>query len=195
MPPLNGVVPPSGKVIGLGAVVGGEHDDRVVELAHVLELLEHIADVVIHLLHAGLVEAPVLAAGFADHGRVLVIQHGRDVHARRVVPDEERLARLLRIVAIDEVDDLGRDFLVDTLRSLERQRALVDALLSPGCTIGLARQDGARRRQANGAVFGSTAPGTSGRPGIGVFLHGGATVCWVGVLLMSGKLTPCIASR
>ena len=44
-------------------------------------------------------------------------------------------------------------------------------------------------------VFGSTAPGTSGRPGIGVFLHGGATVCWVGVLLMSGKLTPCIASR
>src|SRR5690242_5100834 len=44
-------------------------------------------------------------------------------------------------------------------------------------------------------VFGSTAPGTSGTPGIGVFLHGGATVCWVGVLLMSGKLTPCIASR
>src|SRR5262249_45986022 len=44
-------------------------------------------------------------------------------------------------------------------------------------------------------VLGSTAPGTSGRPGIGVFLHGGATVCSVGVLLMSGKLTPCIASR
>src|SRR5262245_58263266 len=44
-------------------------------------------------------------------------------------------------------------------------------------------------------VLGSTAPGTSGMPGIGVFIHGGATVCWVGVLLMSGKLTPCIASR
>src|SRR5215469_4806453 len=44
-------------------------------------------------------------------------------------------------------------------------------------------------------VLGSTAPGTSGMPGIGVFLHGGARVCWVGVLLMSGKLTPCIASR
>src|SRR6516225_7022938 len=39
-------------------------------------------------------------------------------------------------------------------------------------------------------VLGSTAPGTSGTPGIGVFLHGGATVCWVGVVLMSGKLTP-----
>ena len=44
-------------------------------------------------------------------------------------------------------------------------------------------------------VFGSTAPGTSARPRTGVFLHGGATACSVGVLLMSGKLTPCIASR
>src|SRR5262250_790114 len=44
-------------------------------------------------------------------------------------------------------------------------------------------------------VLGSTAPGTSGTPGIGVFLHGGATVCKVGDLLMSGKLTCCMASR
>src|SRR5689334_38022 len=44
-------------------------------------------------------------------------------------------------------------------------------------------------------VRGSTAPGTSGMPGIGVFLHGGATVCSVADLLMSGKLTCCIASR
>src|SRR5262245_21952163 len=44
-------------------------------------------------------------------------------------------------------------------------------------------------------VLGSTAPGTSGTPGIGVFLHAGATVCVVAVLLMSGKLTCCIASR
>src|SRR5215471_16090953 len=44
-------------------------------------------------------------------------------------------------------------------------------------------------------VLGSTAPGTSGTPGIGVFLHGGATVCVVAFLLMSGKLTCCMASR
>src|SRR5215471_7280794 len=44
-------------------------------------------------------------------------------------------------------------------------------------------------------VLGSTAPGTSGTPGIGVFLQGGATVCCSAVLLMSGKLTCCIASR
>src|SRR4051794_9312890 len=36
-------------------------------------------------------------------------------------------------------------------------------------------------------VLGSTAPGISGRPGTGVFLHGGARPCSVGVLLMSGK--------
>src|SRR5947207_11738020 len=45
------------------------------------------------------------------------------------------------------------------------------------------------------AVFGSTAPGGSERPGTGVFLQGGTIACSVGLLLMSGKLTPCIASR
>src|SRR5215831_9642021 len=44
-------------------------------------------------------------------------------------------------------------------------------------------------------VSGSTAPGTSGIPGIGVFLHGGAMLCVVGFLLMLGKLTCCMASR
>src|SRR5271165_662803 len=44
-------------------------------------------------------------------------------------------------------------------------------------------------------VAGSTAPGGSESPGTGVFLHGGAIPCTVGLLLMSGKLTCCIASR
>src|SRR5215510_685473 len=44
-------------------------------------------------------------------------------------------------------------------------------------------------------VLGSTAPSTSGRPGTGVLRQGGAMPCSVGVLLMSGKLTCCIASR
>src|SRR5215470_10038641 len=41
-------------------------------------------------------------------------------------------------------------------------------------------------------VFGSTAPGGSERPRTGVFLHGATMACSVGLLLMSGKLTPCI---
>src|SRR5664279_4772204 len=44
-------------------------------------------------------------------------------------------------------------------------------------------------------VLGSTAAGSSGTPGIGVFLHGGAKPCVVGFLLMSGKLTCSMASR
>src|SRR5215813_7921889 len=44
-------------------------------------------------------------------------------------------------------------------------------------------------------VFGSTAPGGSESPGTGVFLHGGAIPCVVGLLLISGKLACCIASR
>src|SRR5215472_8483064 len=45
------------------------------------------------------------------------------------------------------------------------------------------------------AVLGSTAPGTSGMPGIGVFLQGGAMLCVVVLLLISTKLTCCMASR
>ena len=134
---------------GLGAVVGGEGHDGVVELAHLLQLLQHVADIVIHLLHAGFVDAPVLAAGLADHGHVLVVQHGRDVHARRVVPDEERLVGLLGIVAVEEVDDLGRNFLVHPLRTLKGQRALVLAgLVLRRAVGGLAPDDRTRRRQA-----------------------------------------------
>src|ERR1700690_2350607 len=44
-------------------------------------------------------------------------------------------------------------------------------------------------------VFASTAPGGSERPLTGVFLHGGTMAWSVGVRLMSGKLTPCIASK
>src|SRR5439155_23953860 len=43
--------------------------------------------------------------------------------------------------------------------------------------------------------LGSIRPGGSERPLTGVFLQGGAMPCSVGDLLMSGKLTPCIASR
>ena len=118
----------------LGAVVGGEDDDGVVGLAHVLDLLEDEADVVVHLLHAGFVDAPVLAALLAHHRVVFRRQHGRDVHARRVVPDEERLVGPPRVVAVEEVDDLGGDFLVHGLRALQGQRALVLASSgSPPC--------------------------------------------------------------
>ena len=72
------------------------------------------------------------------------------MHARRVVPDEERLVGLLRVVAVEEVDDLGRDLLVHGLRALQRQRTLILAGLVCGRAVGgLAPEHRARRRQAD----------------------------------------------
>ena len=116
----------------LGPVVGGEDDDGVVELAHGLELGQHDADVVVQLLHTDFVDAPVLAALRTQHRQVLWREHRGDVHAGRVVPDEEGLVGLLRVIAVKVVNDLGGNFLVDGRRSLEGQRALVlAALVSP----------------------------------------------------------------
>src|SRR5208337_4995804 len=44
-------------------------------------------------------------------------------------------------------------------------------------------------------LLGSTSPGTGGSPLTGVLAQGGTMACWVGLELMSGKLTCCIASR
>ncbi len=135
----------------LGAVVGGEDDDRVVELAHVLELLQDIADIVVELLHAGFVFAPVLAAGLADHRLIFRRQHRRDVHAGGVVPDEERLAGFLRVVAVEEVDHMRRDFLVHRARPLQRRAGLRPCTSgSPGfrptrCTRSSASAGSSRR--------------------------------------------------
>ena len=97
---------------------------------------------------------------------VLVRQNGRDVHARRVVPDEERLVGLLGVVAVEEVDDLGRDLLVHGLGALERQRALILAgLVLRRAVGGLAPDHRTRRRQAASSSLGSTAPGTSAKAG------------------------------
>ena len=140
--------------LNLGAVVGGENDDGVVEFAHVFELLEDDADVVVHLLHAGFVGAPVFAALGADHVFILLRQHGGDVHAGRVVPAEERLVGLLGVVAIEPVHDVGGDFLVHRFRALERERTFVLAHLVLGRAVrGLHPQDRPRSRHAD-AVLG-----------------------------------------
>jgi hypothetical protein len=107
LPPLKGVVPPSGKVIVSAPLSVVEDDYRIVELTHFLQLLHHVADVVVHLLHAGFVDAPVLAAGLADHRTVLVIQHGRDVHRAGLYQTKKGLLVFFGIVAVQEVDHLG----------------------------------------------------------------------------------------
>ena len=72
----------------LGAVVGGIHDDGVVGDAQLVELVEHLADLLVVGDHPiAVVVLPALAA-------VLVGEVGPEVHGRRVVPEEERLVRL-----------------------------------------------------------------------------------------------------
>ena len=55
----NGVMPPSGQVNTLGAVVGGEDDDGVVGNAKIVERLHEFADRVVDLRHAGFFETVV----------------------------------------------------------------------------------------------------------------------------------------
>ncbi len=137
-----------------GAVVGGENDDGVVEFAHVFQLLQDVADVIVHLLHADFVDAPVLAAGRTDHRLVLGRKHGGDVHAGRVVPDEEGLPCILRVVAVEEVDDLGRDLLVHRPRAVQRQRALVLAgLVRFGAVGGGTGEYRSRRHHAQSSLL------------------------------------------
>ena len=72
------------------------------------------------------------------------------MHAGRVAPDEERLARLLGIVAIEKVDDLGRDFFVHGSRPIERERAFIVAGLVIRAAVGrLAPKDRAWGRKAD----------------------------------------------
>ena len=66
------------------------------------------------------------------------------------------------------------------LRAIERQRPLVLAGLVLRRAVEDLHQSTGRGGVRQVVVFGSTAPGTSGRPGIGVFVHGGAMPCWVG---------------
>ena len=194
-PPLNGVVPPSGKVITSAPL-------SVVNTTIVLSswpmsssFFSTYADVVVHLLHAGFVDAPVLAALLAEHGLVLRRQQRRDVHARRVVPDEERLVGLLRIVAVEVVDDLGRDLLVHRLRAIERQRALVLARLIGRRAVGRRAPDHrARRRQARRRlrIHGAGDLGEAGNRRVLARRGDGL----LGRRLVDvGEADPCIASR
>ena len=115
---------------------------------------------------------------FAEHRLIFRRQHRRDVHARRVVPDEERLVGLLGIVAVEEVDDMGRDFLVDGPRAVERQRALVLAglVLRRAVARTCMRSPAAA---ASGRCRPRDRPRLAGpeRPGTGVFLQGGTIAC------------------
>ena len=110
-----------------GAIVGGEDDDGVVVHAHVLELLHHQADVVIELGHAGFFFRPAILR--VAHRFIFRGEMRDDVHARRVEPDEERLAVLLGLV--HEIDGEVANLVVHRFHALGIERAgVLDPLLA-----------------------------------------------------------------
>ena len=93
---LNGVMPPSGQVNTSAPLSVVKIDDGVVGLADIVDVLQERADAVVQLRHAGFFETVV---GLAVHERLVFGRQERpDVHACRVVPDEERFAVLLGLV-------------------------------------------------------------------------------------------------
>ena len=109
------------------AVVGSEHDDRVIVLADVLELLHHKADVVVQLGHSGFFFRPAIfgvAHRFIFRGKVR-----DDVHAGRVEPDEERL--VVPLGFFNELEGEIADLVVHGLHALGIERAgIFDFLLA-----------------------------------------------------------------
>jgi hypothetical protein len=88
-------MPPSGHV-KTSAVIGSEDDNGVVGFADVLKVLQQCADTVIHLRHTGFFQAVVV---LRVHHRLILGRDEREyVHARRVMPDEERLAVPLGLI-------------------------------------------------------------------------------------------------
>ena len=117
------------------AVVGGIHDDRVVGDAELIELVQHLADVlVVGDHHVVVVALPALAL-------VLLGAVRPEMHGRGVVPEEERLVGLVRLV--DEAQRVLRDLVVDGLHALLGQRPGVLDLL-PALAVGPAMQHAPR---------------------------------------------------
>ena len=119
----------------LRSVVGGIHDDRVVGDAQLIELVEHLADLLIVGDHA--IAVGVLAA-LAD---ILCGDVGTEVHGRRVVPEEEGLVRL-RLLLHPRESAIG-DLFVDRLHALLGQgTGVLDRL--PALSVSHAVEHAAR---------------------------------------------------
>ncbi len=155
-----------------GAVVGGEHDDGIVVLAHIFELLQHQSDVVIELGHAGFLFRPAILR--VARRIPLIREVGHDVHARRVQPAEERLA--VRLGLFNELQGEVANFVVHRFHALGIERAgvfnLLFADLAPARHLGRVVHVGrpasgpccAGRRRSTDFAGSSDAPDLPSRP-------------------------------
>ena len=118
----HGSVRPS---VHVRSVVRGVDDDGVVGDAHVVERLEQGADSVVVLDHA----VDIFAVPVCVAATVFGSDMRPEVHARRVEPRKERLARF--VLPLHEVDRGPRGFIIDRLHALLGERAgILDLLLA-----------------------------------------------------------------
>ena len=95
------------------------------------------------------------------------------MHARRVVIAKKWLAGLLGVVAIEEVNDVGRDFLINGFRALQRSGPSSLPIWFFAVPSGDFIQSTGRGGTMHTPSLGSIAPGVSGIPGMGSFFMGG----------------------
>ena len=115
-------------------VVGRVHDEGVVGDAELVEIVEHLADILVVIDHR-VVIGRLPAARLAEALRLGV---GEQVHVGGVEPHEERLAGV--VLALDEVLGGGDELVVAGLHALLGQRAgVLDLLLADAAPARLAR--------------------------------------------------------
>ena len=115
--PLNGVMPPSGQVHDLGAIIGGVDDNRIIGDLQVLELLQELAYMSVSLYHAVCVD-PQSRLSFRRR-----LEMRPDMHTGCVEPDEERFVRL--VGAVDEVECRLQKLLIHRLHPLRGEGTCV----------------------------------------------------------------------
>ncbi len=125
----NGVLARIGPGVVLRAVVGGIHDDGVIGDAQFIELVEHLADLLVVGDHPiAVIVLPALSA-------VLVGEVGPEVHRSRVVPEEEGLVRLGLL--LHPAESGRRDLLIDSFHALlGKWTGVLDGLLSDSSPPG-----------------------------------------------------------
>ena len=166
LPPLNGVTPPSGKLI-TSAPLSVVKAIRCCRAAHVFQLLEDVADVVVQLFHAGFLDTPVLTAGLADHASYL--SDSTVVTCMRAGLYQTKNGLLVFFGSLRSRKSMTWDgnLFVDRFdRSRVNGPSSLQVWFAAVPSEDLHQSTG-RGGVRHTVVWGSTAPGTSGRPGMG----------------------------
>ena len=119
-----------GPSVVLRPVVGGIHDDGVIGNAQLIDLIQHLSDLLVVGYH------PIAVVILSTLATVLVGEMSSYVHRRRVVPEEERLLGL--DLLLHPADSVRGDFLINSFHPLPGERtAVLDNLFAYFAKAGI----------------------------------------------------------